>query len=206
MLTVTVRNMFNAIDMHRFGLLHGSDAALFSRLVRRTVLGLGGVLCWMAGVVLVGMGLSIACNADVVLFHTGKSNPSDEEAIRKVANFYGLDIRSVDVDSPRTLGSAMPGLRNSGTLAVLISGDALSKLDKRRVQSALRRSNGQHVPMLVFGVGPEDSTELKSWSEGAIRDCSPSEDDHNAKTLKVGYVGALAPTLAGMALPAVTVP
>src|SRR5207244_12435511 len=73
--------------------------------------------------------------------------------------------------SPDAVNRAISRLRSTDTLAVLTSQDALSGLDRKRIQAALRRPKGFGISMLVFGVSAgEDANELKFWWGGAIRE------------------------------------
>jgi len=168
---------------------------------------IGRLLYGIALMLLLGAVFPGLCRGDVVLFRTPHSQRSEEEALKKVADLYGLSIHTVDVRSPGVLGPAMSELKNSGTLAVLISEDALSALDRNKVQAALRRPNGLQVPILVFGVHSGDKTdELKSWSGGKIWDCSPLGPEYSPKALEVGNLPTLTRMLAGLELPAVVAP
>src|SRR5207237_4640689 len=90
------------------------------------------------------------------------------------------------------------------TLAVLTSQDALSGLDRKRIQAALRRPKGLGISMLVFGVSArEDANELKFWSGGAIRECVPLPNGFRPKVLEVQKSGSLPRMLAGLELPGV---
>lgn len=158
-------------------------------------------------VVLIGRLAHASSTADVVLFLAQQEQSTEEEAIHQVVNFYGLNIRSVNVSSPNALEPALMELRKPGTLAVLISAEALSMLNPQLVQSALYRSHSSPTPILVFGIKATDiSKELKSWSGGAIRQCSPVERGYSPKALKVGNEPAITRSLAGLQLQAVAVP
>jgi hypothetical protein len=150
------------------------------------------------------VGLSTCFAGDVVLIHGKRLYPTEEEMVRNLADFYGLTLYTVDASSQHAVKSAMSRMRNPGTLAVLTSQDALSELDWKQVQAALRRPKGLGIPILVFGVAArEDANELKLWSGGALKGCTPLPNDFRPKRLEVGSVGALTRTLAGLELPVV---
>jgi hypothetical protein len=150
------------------------------------------------------VGLSRCFAGDVVLIHGKRLYPTEEEMVRNLADFYGLTLYAVDASSQNAVKSAMSRMRNPGTLAVLTSQDALSELDWKQVQAALRRPKGLGIPILVFGVAArEDANELKLWSGGALKGCTPLPNDFRPKRLEVGSVKALTRTLAGLELPAV---
>jgi hypothetical protein len=151
---------------------------------------------------------SLKCFAgDVILLQEKVPHPVEEEAIRTVADFYGLQLQTLDVGSQNGIDRVVSRLRNPDTLAVVASQGALSRLDKRKVQAALRRTKGLRVPMLVFGVAARgDANELQLWSGGAIRECLPLPNDFRARVLEVRDRGELSGALAGLELPAVASP
>src|SRR2546421_10279591 len=109
--------------------------------------------------------------------------------------------------SPDAVNRAISRLRSTDTLAVLTSQDAVSGLDRKRIQAALRRPKGLGISMLVFGVSArEDANELKFWSGGAIRECVPLPNGFRPKVLEVQKSGSLPRMLAGLELPAVVSP
>jgi hypothetical protein len=85
--------------------------------------------------------------------------------------------------------------------------DALPWLDNKQIQAALMRPEGLGIPTLVFGVSARaDATDLKSWSDGAIRECAMLTNDFRPNLLEVASSGPLTRTLAGLELPAVSSP
>src|SRR5947208_674721 len=101
--------------------------------------------------------------------------------------------------SPDAVNRAISRLRSTDTLAVLTSQDALSGLDRKRIQAALRRPKGLGISMLVFGVSArEDANELKFWSGGAIRECVPLPNGFRPKVLEVQTSGSLPRMLVGL--------
>ena len=164
-------------------------------------------LCRLAWLLLLGLRLPALGKADVVLLRTATDNPADEQAIRTVSAFYGLSIDAVNVDSRSGRSLVLSDLRDPSALAALISANALEGLDPSQIDAALRRPNGSHVPILVFGIEAGTmNNQLKLWSGGAIRDCAPVEATYRAKTLNVQNLGILTGTLSGSQLPAVASP
>jgi hypothetical protein len=152
-------------------------------------------------------GLSTCFAGDVVHIHGKRLHPAEDETVRRLVDFYGLTLYIVDLGSQDAVHSAMSRIKNTNTLAVLTSQDALSELDSKEVQAALRRPKRLSIPILVFGVAAgEDANELKLWSGGALRECAPLPNEFRPKVLEVGSVGALTRTLAGLDLPAVASP
>jgi hypothetical protein len=179
-----------------------------SQQMRSGLIGnIGKRLHWLAALVLMCIGLSVCRAADVVLIHKDNKYPTEEEAIRRVAEFYGLNILTLDPGKPDTHTLGMTMVTNPSTLALLISQDSLPDLDRRELQSALRRRNSSPIPILIFGVEPgQGSNELKLWSDAAVQNCSPVAAQYRPKTMEVGSADALTKMLAGLKLPAVAAP
>jgi peptidoglycan/xylan/chitin deacetylase (PgdA/CDA1 family) len=151
--------------------------------------------------------LSGHCVADMVLVHGTQRYPLEEEAIGRLAGFYGITLQTMDAGTQEGIHRGMTQLRNPATVAVLVSQEALSRLDKRQLQSALRRANGLHIPMLVFGVHAQGAAnELKFWSGGAVHGCAPLESDFRPTVLEVWNAGTVTRMLSGEKLPAVASP
>ncbi len=153
------------------------------------------------------VGLSTCFAGDVVHIHGKRQHPTEDETVRRLADFYGLTLYTVDVSSQDAVNRAISRMRSPDTLAVLTSQDALSELDRKQVQAALRRPKAPGIPILVFGVAArEDANELKVWSGGALKECVPLVNDFRPKVLEVRRAEALTRTLAGLDLPAVASP
>lgn len=148
------------------------------------------------------------CYASDVVYVRGKlQHPAEDATIRRLVDFYGLTLYTVDVDPQDAVNRAISRMKSPATLAVITSQDALSELDRRQVQEALRRPKGPGIPILVFGVATQkDANELKNWSSGALGECAPLTRDFRPKVLEVGRIGELSRTLAGLVLPAVASP
>ncbi len=196
-------------DTNRFWLV---DCSLIKmRKSQRPRIGIfrkiGKRLHWLAGPVLVCVGLSACRASDVVVIQKNNRHQADEEAIRRVAEFYGLNILTVDAGKPDAHALEMTMLTSPRTLAVLISQDSLPGLDRKGLQSALRRRNSSPIPILIFGIEPGPKvSELRLWSNATVLNCTPVIEQHRPKTLEVGSVDALTKALAGLKLPAVATP
>ncbi len=64
-------------------------------------------------------GLSPCLAGDVVLIEGKRLHPFEDEAIRRLVDFYGLTLYTVDVGSQDAVNRAMSRMRSSDTLAVL---------------------------------------------------------------------------------------
>jgi hypothetical protein len=152
-------------------------------------------------------GLSTCFAGDAVYVHGKRQHATEDETVRRLVDFYGLTLYTVDVASQDMVNRAMSRMRSPDTLAVLISQDALSRLNRKQVQAALQRPKRLGIPILVFGVAVrEDANELKLWSGGAFQECASLANDFRPTVLEVGSAGALTGTLAGLELPAVSSP
>lgn len=143
-------------------------------------------------------------SADTLLVRGAQSDSAEQKLIASVADFYGTTIRVVDVS--KDSASAVLS-RNPDISAVLISAEALSRLDRRQFLSALKRPDGRRIPVLVFGIpAVQESAELSRWSDGAVQACSRWEQSFIPKTLTVGDVQPVTRVLSGLELPAMSVP
>ncbi len=142
--------------------------------------------------------------ADVVLIRGQRPHLADEAAIRELTDFYGLNLRTLDTGVEGASERILSQVRNFHTLAVLITPDVLSQLDRKRFRAALQRPDGSSLPMLVFGISGSDSADaLSDWSRGAIQRCVTPKRSLEPKMLEISNAGALTGTLAGLELPAV---
>ena len=97
----------------------------------------GGLLRWMACLLVLATGFAVPGCADVVLLHAQHASTSEEEAIRKVADLYGLNIHTRGRQRSRHDRGCDVRVEAARTFALLISADALSKLDRKKIQRAL---------------------------------------------------------------------
>ena len=149
-----------------------------------------------------------ACRAQrVVVIHAGGSLSDEDQQIQQIAEFYGVKVDSVEIDSPAAASNTITRLEQHDTLGVLISYDALALLDRTRVLAALRRPGKTDAPVLVFGISAnENPTQLKRWSAGRVRSCAPSVKGFQPEVLRVEDIPAQSRTIAGVRLPAVAAP
>lgn len=144
---------------------------------------------------------------EIVVIYGSQSRLVEENQIRALADFYGLEVKSVDVGSKGAAERIISLMKSPTTLAVLTSVGALQDLDRRRILGALRRREGKSIPMLVFGVeAGKDGSELERWSGGAVHNCTALPRGYRPTTLQIKKVEALSRMLSGMELPAVASP
>jgi hypothetical protein len=142
----------------------------------------------------------------VVLLSGWRPHPNEEKQIRDLAEFYGLQVRVVDVRSPRASHETASLLKESRTLALLAPEDAISALDRAEILKATRKPGTRDTPMLVFGLYPGDPELLNAWSEGGVRDCAASLEGFRPVGVHVSKSLGLGGVLGGRDLPAVSSP
>lgn len=157
------------------------------------------------------LGVSTAGAAEIVLLHGEGAWPAEDEQIRQAGDLYGLSVHVQNVNSSASVQSALELIRQADTLAVLISGDALARLDRTQVAAALRRTGNKKIPVLVFGIeaNPGDrkyEDALGAWSGGTLRAERSPVEGFRPDGLQVGHVPDVMQVLAGWQLPAVAAP
>lgn len=125
--------------------------------------------------VMVGVGPSAL--ASDVLFLT-KSGPGVlENQVLRASRFYGLDVQVYSIDASPNTARIMQALNDPSVLAVIVSADALSVLDRVATFKALGRANASRIPLLIVATGAEDTLHvLSDWSGGRIEYCKAIEN------------------------------
>src|ERR1051326_8043350 len=102
--------------------------------------------------------------ADVVLLESRQAYAAEEQQIRGLADFYGLQLRTVEVSSRNSAAQAIALVRSPETVAVLASPDSLTGIDGKQIQSARQRQSGKAVPIFVFAIaGNQGAEQLQFW-------------------------------------------
>ena len=145
---------------------------------------------------------SMGLRADVVLIE-GSAAPADvSRQLKEAASYYGL---SVDVIADVKQGGdarQLAILRDSRTLAVVLSANALPTLDRGRLLASLDRPGGKRIPLLILGIDEHTSPRLlREWSAGAIQECLRSRIPENGSWLQVAEQNEVASQLGGSRLP-----
>jgi hypothetical protein len=148
----------------------------------------------------------MACSAaDLVLIRGRQAHPVEEQQVRDLARFYGLELRVVEIESSGETNQVASLVRNPATLAVLIAGDVLAQLNRPAVFGALQRK-GRQIPLMVYGISPAtDENQLKLWSRGSIYACAPLES-YRPKAVEVASSRGVTRQLSGVTLPAASSP
>ena len=109
---------------------------------------------------------------DLVFIHSPKRSVAEQERLKRATDFYGLNLKVVAADSPiddREISKAVQGKENVG---VAITADALAFVNRNSLRRALRRGQGESIPLLIMGIGTEvDPEVLEYWTDGAVLSC-----------------------------------
>jgi hypothetical protein len=144
--------------------------------------------------------------ADLLLLRGRGPKTLEDDQIHRLADFYGVNLKTVDIGSARVRQFASL-IESPDTIAVLVAADALHSADSRQILAMLRQRRGKSIPAMLFGIGEEtDQNELNAWSGGAVRACTGSHENLRPTLLTVNGPAALTRQLTGMQLPAVTSP
>jgi hypothetical protein len=144
--------------------------------------------------------------ADLLLLRGHGPNTLEDYQIRKLADFYGVNLETVDIGSPE-IGQVASLIKNPEILAILVEGDALHDGASRRILAELQQRKGKPIPAMLFGISEQtDQNELKLWSGGAVDACIGLQEHFRPTLVKVDGPTALTRQLMGIELPPVTSP
>jgi hypothetical protein len=144
--------------------------------------------------------------ADLLLFRGHGTKTLEDYQIHRLADFYGVNLKTIDVGSP-DMGQVVSLTKNPETLAILIEEDALRDAASRRILEGLQQRKGKPIPVMLFGISEQtDQSELKLWSAGAVDACIGLRENFRPTSLQVHGPIAFSRQLIGVALPPVTSP
>jgi hypothetical protein len=158
-------------------------------------------------------GLSTSHSADVshaeavVLVHGLNQDPVTQKQVELTARFYGLELKAAQVRGRAETPGVLSLLRNSETVAAIVSADALATLGEAEVIASLRRPAAGTVPLLILGVTQQtDPMRLATWSDGALTGSQhlPAGSSHGA--YRFANVNGITKELSGEEMPALTRP
>ena len=149
-----------------------------------------------------------ACQAaEVVLIQGKQRHGYEEDGIRRISEFYGLELRVVGSDSLEEGAKALTEIKKSYTVAVVGSPESISGIDRTKLRRALARGERNSIPLLMIGLQPGgDRDQLHFWSGGTLQGCTPISPESRFSAMVVGSAGALVGALAASRLPSVTTP
>src|SRR5260370_976190 len=144
-----------------------------------------------------------ACRAfDVVSIEAPGDASTVTAQVGPASHVYGLQVKSVFVEGPEDSGQVIQALRQPDTLAAVIAEGVLPYLDQAKVFSALRRSGGNNVPLLIMNVGKQsNSLLLAKWSGGEVLGCRAASREWRTWKLAIEDQRDIAYQLAGVTLP-----
>ncbi|WP_263357922.1 hypothetical protein [Acidicapsa ligni] len=141
----------------------------------------------------------------VLLIHNHAADPAEERQVQDVVEFFGLQLLTINVETPRDLIHELPHLKKLNVLAIATSAGALPSLNPN-IQAQLHRPNGRDIPLLIFGIDAgSDPKQLQRWSGGALRGCLNSNVEARPQILHASSLPELK-TLSGLDMPAVSAP
>ncbi|MEO8657507.1 MAG: hypothetical protein ABI693_03515 [Bryobacteraceae bacterium] len=151
--------------------------------------------------------LPVCTAGDVILLRGMRIDSFAEGQIHRIADFYGLDVTTIDARSPRARAEAASRFRSPDTLAILSPPDALAGLDPVVVKSSLKRQGGGSIPLMVFSLDSESFTpSLRKLIGNSVDGCEAVDPRVRPETIRVGALPIRAKALLGRDLTAVTSP
>jgi hypothetical protein len=140
----------------------------------RLLTGLEGVFLWL---IFISVVIGPAALASDVLFITKSGSGALKDQVMRASRFYGLGVEVFLIDASTDSARIARELKDPSALAVIVSADALSDLDRVAIFKSLRRANGSRIPLLIMVAGSRDtSNALSEWSGGRIQACKAVED------------------------------
>ena len=129
------------------------------------------ILSILAGVVILNACLyGIGMPSDVLLVSNSETSSHVSREMALVAEFYGVNLRSLSAGKPRFNDNLKKALREPDLGAIVIDAGVLSSIDPDVVMRSMK------VPCLVVNAGPQtDARVLKLWSKGVVIDCTNVE-------------------------------
>jgi len=143
-----------------------------------------------------------SCRAGTVVLVAPPNAPSEEvQRFSLASRFFGLEVYVLPESSPSDHARFLSILKSNETRAVVFSADILSSLNQKEILSALRRSGGAAVPILITGTTKGmDTAALKKWSAGAIAE-SKSLPDSAARKYVFGSLPEIVGPLRSQEIP-----
>jgi len=118
-----------------------------------------------------------SARASDVLFVTKSGSGALEDQVLRASRFYGLGVQVFSIDASSDSARITRALNDPSALAVIVSADALSDLDRVATFKSLRRASASRIPLLIVATGSRDTSQvLSEWSGGRIQDCKAIEN------------------------------
>src|SRR5215469_7977443 len=120
--------------------------------------------------------------SDFVFIGSSRGVSPEQEKMRAAANFYGLNLRVVAASRGANDLAIRTAVEQKETIGVAIDAEALPGISESVLIHALNRKAGVAIPLLIVGIGADESTDLlRSWSGGSASGCARFEGSSNAK-------------------------
>jgi len=136
------------------------------------------------------------CDSGNVVFVQHRPDDALLQKVGLAATCFGLGLTAIESESADVNSLSLRQLRQLDTVAAIIDASALCTLGKYAVFDSLRRPNSNSVPLLIVGITPH-TTQLDSWSDGAIRGCFSISPRSVSDTYLVGQRNEVTGQLAG---------
>lgn len=147
-------------------------------------------------------------NAARIVLIEGPAETAPGVQLDVAARFYGLDLTVVRIPDGASAGEALQPLKDPHTVGVAMTGRALAALVPEPVLAALRRPNGQRIPLLILGITPTtDMPSLRRWAGSAAPTaCRPLDADALAPIEVASDANRITGVLAHQSIPAAVNP
>ncbi len=139
--------------------------------------------------------------SDFVFIRSSVIPQRERQDLQIAADFYGLDLRSVTMDSTRDESAIREVVNQSSTLAVAVDAEVLAEVNQAALLKALAHKDGTRIPLLVLGIKPESNgSVLEAWSGGAV---TGSREVHStpASRFLFGRVAGVTAQLGSLTIP-----
>jgi hypothetical protein len=141
------------------------------------------------------------------VLHDARDRTFEENQIRGIAEFLGLEVQIVDVNAEDAAHQEISLILDRSTVALVVPEPALVKLSWARTVAALRGRKSGALPVLVYGItGKTSQSELKLWSGGTVRECELLNASFHPRTVAVATQSPITRQIGGANLPAVAAP
>jgi len=118
-----------------------------------------------------------------------QSDSFSQNQLELAVRFYGLGLKTSRARTRAEGSQVLSLLRDSETLAAVITADALAHVPKADILSSLKRPGAGSIPLLVLAVTPQtDPLEIANWSDGGLSGCQVLPAGSSQGAYEVGNV------------------
>ncbi len=149
---------------------------------------------------------SFSLGADVVFWHVANEDQQELAALKVAAQFYGLHLVDVRLNSAGELVTELHRVKHSDTFAVVATASVMQDLSNIHFLQQNLHVGRRSLPLLIVGItARETPTHLRLWSDGALSSCL-GFPELSGETYIVGPHNEVTGELAGQELPALLLP